>query len=203
MLEGCAHIAGRLRVGADEPLHPTEIRISIKAGAGCGVFSGKQVMPRGLRIDLVNGCDHLAGRVGAKPDMMPARRAEARIVEDAGAGDDQLHRPPGLARRNSRQHGLHLQRVLLAEAAAGKGRNYLHLLGRESQRRRNAMSYGFGILRALMDGQLVALPFGNRGDQLDGILVLRRTVEYRLDPYRRFRESLVRIAGNDLGDEVA
>ena len=42
-------------------------------------------MPRGLGIDLVDGGDHLAGRVGAKPDVVPARRAEARVVEDAWA----------------------------------------------------------------------------------------------------------------------
>ena len=68
--------------------------------------------------------------IGAKPDVMPAGWAEARVVEDLRARNHQLHRTPSLARGDGRQHRLHLQRVLLAEAAAGKGRDHLDLFRR-------------------------------------------------------------------------
>src|SRR3569833_4323468 len=81
VLERRAHIAGRLHVGADKALHAAEIRKSIKTRAGRRVFPWKQIMPRGLCIDLVDGADDLTGPICAKPNMMPAGGAETRIME--------------------------------------------------------------------------------------------------------------------------
>ena len=42
-------------------------------------------MPRRLRVYFVDRGHHFAGAFGAKPDTVPARGAEARVVEDLGA----------------------------------------------------------------------------------------------------------------------
>ena len=159
-------------------------------------------MPRSLRVDLVDGCYHFAGSFSAKPDMMAARGPETRSMEEASSRDDQLHRPPGLARRDGRQHRLHLQRVLLAETATKKRRDHLHLLRRDTKRRRDAVTNGLGVLRAFVHGELIASPFGYRGDQLDRVLVLRRAIEHCIDLDRCVCEGLFRVARGDLRDEV-
>ena len=64
------------------------------------------------------------------------------------------------------------------------------------------MAYGFGVLRSFVNGELVAVPFGDRGDQLNRVLVLRWAIECRIDLDRGFREGPVGIARDDLGDEV-
>ena len=87
MLEGRTHIARRLHVGADQSLDAAEVCKPIEPRACRGVFTGKQVMPGGLRVDLVNGSNHLARPVGTKPDMMPACGAKTRIMKNARARD--------------------------------------------------------------------------------------------------------------------
>ena len=133
-------------------------------------------MPRGLGVDLVDGRDHLAGL--SAPSRMRWRLAgtEARVVEDLGARNDKLHRPPEPARGNSGEHRLHLQRVLLAESAAGKGRDDRDVLGLmpSAMARPWRMASAFWVPSWMVS--LSPLPFGHRGDQLDRVLVLRRTV---------------------------
>ena len=58
-------------------------------------------------------------------DMVPACRAEARVVEDACAWNDKLYRLPRLTRGDSGEDSLHLQGVFLAEPATRKGRDHL------------------------------------------------------------------------------
>ena len=62
-----------------------------------------------------------------------------------------------------------------------KGRDHLDLFGAETKRRRKAVPNGLGVLCAFVNGELVALPFRDRGDQLNRILVLWWAVEHRID----------------------
>ena len=130
-------------------------------------------MPRGLRVHLVDRGHHMAGAVGAEPYAMSDGWTEAGIVEDLGAGNDQLDRATQALRGDGRQHRLHLQRVLLAEAPADKRRYDLHAVRRQAQRGGQAMADTVCVLRALVHGELAVLPLRDRGDQLDRILVLR------------------------------
>ncbi len=129
-------------------------------------------MPRGLRVHLVDRGNHLAGAVGAEPYAMSDGWTEAGIMEDLGARNHQLDRPTQAPRCYSRQHRLHLQRVLLAEAAADKGGYDLHPVRRQAQCGGQAMADTVCVLRALMHGELVVLPLRDRGEQLDRIVVL-------------------------------
>ena len=169
VLEGRAHITRRLNIGAHQALMSSEIGNPMKARAGSGVFPRKQIMTRGLGIDLVDRSHHLAAAIGAKPDAMTARRAEARVVENLGTRHHQLHRTPSQARGDSRQNRLHLQGVLLAESAAGKGRDDLHLLGREAKRLGKAMTDGFGVLSAFVNDELAvrSIPRPSRSTRSD------------------------------------
>src|ERR1700704_2176852 len=102
-------------------------------------------------------------------------------MKELGTRTHKLDRPLQTPRGDRRQDRLHLQRVLLAKAAAGIRRDDLYLVRRQSQCRHEAVPDGLRVLRAFVNGKLAVVPFGDRGDQLDWVLVLGRTDEPSVD----------------------
>ena len=159
-------------------------------------------MPRRLRVYLMDRGNHLAGAVGAQPYAMADGWTEAGVMKNLGARNHQFDGATQAPRCYSRQHRLHLQRVLLAEATADKWGYDLHLVLRQAQCGGQAVADTLCVLRAFMHGELAVLPLRDRGKQLDWVVVLGGGDEARVDFYRGFRKRLVGIAGDDLGTEV-
>ena len=151
------------------------------AASSCRVERREEIVPRRLLIGLVHRRHHVAIPIRAKANVVTARRAKARIVEELRARDHQLHRSAEPPRRDRGEHRLDLQRVLLAESAAGeRARSRESCSGDDSQRVGETLSNRFDVLRALVNRQRVAVPLGHGRDQLDGVLVLRRAAVDRV-----------------------
>ena len=203
MLEGRAHIARRLHVGADEPLARRGSSRSRRGGSIVAVYSAGN---RSCR-EVCASTSWMAATI--LPDLSAPSRMRWRLAgrklaswKICGARNDQLHRPPRRARSHGRQHRLHLQRVLLAEAAAGKGRDHLHL----SRRRCRVPSPSpWRIASAFcVPSWMVSLsPCHSATVAISsiGFWCCGGQSKTRLDLDRRLRERLVGVARDDLGDE--
>src|SRR5262249_50394587 len=165
---------------------------------GSCILSWKQIMPRRLRVYLMDRGHHMAGAVGAEPYPMSNGWAETGIMEDVGARTPQRDGSPEALRGHGRQHCLHLHRVLLAEAPADKRRYDLHAFRRQAQGGGQAMANTLCVLSGFVQGELAVLPLCKRRQQLDRVVVLGGGDEARVDFYRGLFERLVAVARHDL-----
>ncbi len=147
MLEGCAHIAGRLRVGAHEFVLAAKIGDAVQPRGGRRIFAGEQVMPRGLGLHLVDRRHHAAGMVGAQPDMVAVRRPEAADVIDLRPRYHDLHRPADPARASAASTVGPCIEFFWPKPPPTKGEIDVDDVGGDIEGGRHAVPHGLGVLR--------------------------------------------------------
>jgi hypothetical protein len=139
--------------------------------------------------------------VGVRPDPHPLNRRRA-VAGEGGhllAGGGQLHRPSGGAGGHHRRDRRRSWHSLGTEAASDMVGDDVDLVVAEPERLGDRLTGHRGALVGVIDRDPVALPHGDRGVQLDRVVVLGRGRVGLIDGHRRGRIGVVEVAALSIG----
>src|ERR1700733_10394851 len=118
--------------------------------------------------------DKLAAGVGAEADALLRTRAMAHALEHHVASQDQLDRPVEVTRSRGGDHAVRPGPKLAAKSRAKQGGNYAHVFLGNAQHLRQYVLMVAHRLRGLVKSEVLAIPHGYAGVQLDWVVSLGR-----------------------------
>ena len=152
--------------------------------------------------DVANGSQFaLAGC--SDRELLVRHRTRADRPEHLRAFQHQLYGPVGLSRSQGRQHHVRPTRPLAAESTANEEGDDADIFRRDTKCFASWLLASRNILRRIMDGQLVAVPFRDRGVRLHGIVVLDGSRVDFVDLDGRLTKAFVHVAPTDVSRFVA
>ena len=164
-IAGRAHGVALRQIEHREPRRRHAVGAGIDAGAS--IERRTPVCRRQIaRPALVADRRELAVARRAEADSLNRRRAMRRVVEHQRPRQRHLHRASSRARAERREQRVGAYEQLAAEAAADVRRDQAHVLLRQPERLRQIVDAPVDHLVRRPDGELVAVPGGDRSVRL-------------------------------------
>ena len=167
---GAAHGRGRADVHGDEGLVGGEVFAAIEHGGDAGALLDVGVDEGGGLQDVVLDGEELAVGRGAEAHALLRERAMADRGEHEAARDDNLDGTVDALCGHGGEQGVGPGEELAAEAGAAKGREDLDLVEGDAEHFREHVLMVDDALRGFVEGDFVAVPFGDGGVHLHGVV---------------------------------
>ncbi len=123
---------------------------------------------------VVHQRDKFAVGRGAQADALLGARAMAHVLEHHVAGQHQLDRPVEVTRSGGGDHAVRPGPKLAAEAGTQKARDDADVFLRNSEHLGHYVAMVHYRLRGFVEGEVLSIPDGDAGVQLDRVVSLGR-----------------------------